>query len=240
MLAPVKRLTHSQIVWLSTQRCKKHGHSFLEHWSCYERNPPKDSPLLKKEEQERVGFLDIEAEDLNADYGIIFNWCLLDAQTNKIHRDIITPRDIKKYPSKERNKMPTEDTRIIQSLVKLLGGYDRIIGHYSCRYDVPFVRTRAVMCGVPFPHYGLLYQTDTWVILKNKFKLSRNSLQNSTLKLLGVTRKDHLSLSIKHGCLRGEKWALETSDAHCEKDVLDLRDLYNKIHPFARKTKSSI
>jgi hypothetical protein len=96
------------------------------------------------------------------------------------------------------------------------------------------------MCGIDFPKYGEIYQTDTWMILKNKFKLSRNSLQNGCLKLLGVTRKDHLSLSIKHGCLRGEKWALDLAVSHCEKDVLDLRDMYNKTYPYVKKSNTSI
>lgn len=209
----------------------KHGHNGLTHKNCYD---------VAHNIEERIGFLDIEAEDLSADYGIMFNWCILDGKTNKIHQDVITLEDIKNGSSKSRNVPPREDKRITQSLIKTLENYDRVVAHYGSRYDVPFIRTRAVICGVDFPTYGMLNQTDTWVILKNKFKLSRNSLQNATLKLLGQTRKDHLSLAVKHGCLRGEKWALDISVQHCRKDVLDLRDLYNEIHWSMKKTKTSI
>jgi hypothetical protein len=96
------------------------------------------------------------------------------------------------------------------------------------------------MCGVDFPSYGVYVQTDNWDILKTKFKLSRNTQENASLKLRGETRKDHLSLSIKHGCLRGEKWALDLALKHCEGDVLDCEDNYWVINKYARKTNRSI
>jgi DNA polymerase elongation subunit (family B) len=118
--------------------------------------------------------------------------------------------------------------------------FDRIIGHYSCRYDLPFIRTRAVICGLDFPEFGLIWQTDTWTILKRKFKLSRNSLENSTLKLLGSTNKNHLSLNLKHGIIQGKKWAQKYCLDHNTKDVLDTERLYNAIYKFQRNTKTSI
>ena len=229
------KLTKEQIITRAKWKCPVPGHSKhngLEHPRCYDR--------LQKIEGERIGFLDIETEDLKADFGIMFCWCVLDAKTDKIISDIITPDDIKKYSSHDRDKMPKEDTRILKSLIDTLQNYDRLVGHYSSRFDLQFSRTRSIICDVPFPHFGEIYQSDTWMILKHKFKLSRNSQENATRKLLGATRKDHLSLSIKHGCLRGEKWALDSSLEHCKKDVLDLRDLYNTINPYAKKTNTSI
>lgn len=210
-------------------RCE-HGHNGIGHKNCFD---------VANNIVERIGFFDIEAEDLNADYGVMFSYCILD-QNNKLYSDMLTLADIQKYKSTKRDIEPKEDSRILQSLIRDLGNFDRVIGHYSCGYDLPFIRTRAVICDIPFPEYGTLYQSDTWVILKKKFKLSRNSLMNGALKLVGATRKDHLSLSVKHGVLRGEEWAKKITHDHCYKDVLDTRDLYNKISPYLRKTKSSI
>jgi len=217
-------------------RCPLKGHrehDGISHHDCYDK-------LHKIDIKEKIAYADIEAEDVSADYGIMFCWKLLDAQTNKMYGDRITLEDINKYKSKERNVQPKEDTRIIQSLIDKMSEYDRVIFHYGCRYDLPFVRTRAVICKVRFLSYGALYQKDSWIILKTKFKLSRNTLENAALKLLGRTRKDHLSLSIKHGCLRGEKWALDITERHCEKDVLDLRDVYKVIFFAVKETKTSI
>lgn len=209
------------------------GHNGISHHTCYNR-------LKGISLEERIAFYDIESEDLKADYGIVFCWALLDAKTNKMYSDVLTLKDIQKYASKDRNLPPKEDTRIIESLIKRMSSYDRIIGHFSSVYDNSFVRTRAIIDKLEFPSYGALYQADTWRILKSKFKLSRNTLQNASLKLLGHTRKDHLSLSIKHGCLRGEKWALQLADKHCKNDVLDTRDVYNSVCFAVRRTKSSI
>ena len=190
--------------------------------------------------KERIGFLDIETEDLSGEYGVIFCWCILDNDSGHIYEDAITLKDISKYKSRHRDKQPKEDKRVIKSLVDRMCQYDRLIGHYQCKFDLPFIRTRAVICGVDFPIYGEIFQSDTWLGLKHKFKLRRNSLENATRNLCGETRKDHLSLAIKHGCLRGEKWAIKDTLVHCRKDVLDTRDLWNKIHMYSRKTNASI
>uniref|UniRef100_A0A6M3JUA6 Putative RNase_H superfamily protein n=1 Tax=viral metagenome TaxID=1070528 RepID=A0A6M3JUA6_9ZZZZ len=216
-------------------RCPEKGHSSKNGWEhprCFDKH---SSGLY----QDKVLFFDIEAEDLNADYGIMFNWYAMDEDGNKFE-DFLTLDDIKKNKSSDRNVEPKEDSRIVKSLVDLMMKYTRVCGHYSCGYDLPFTRTRAVICGVDFPSYGMLFQSDTWVILKKKFKLSRNSLENGCRKLVGVTHKDKLSLSIKHGCLRGEKWAMDLSRKHCQQDVIDLISLFELTKKYMRRTNSSI
>jgi len=209
------------------------NHNGLEHPRCYEK-------LVGVNLKEKIGFLDIETEDLNADFGIMFSWCLLDGDTNKIHEDRINLKDIKKNSSHKRNVHPKEDTRIITSLVECMEKYDRVVTHYGSLFDLKFIRTRAVICGVRFPEHGVLYQADTCKILWAKFKLRRNNLGASCRSLVGKSRKDFLSLSIKHGCLRGEEWAIKDSIEHCRKDVLDTRDLYKKIYPYVKTSKTSI
>lgn len=211
-------------------RCA-HYHNGYAHPKCYNEFHAKE---------QRIGFLDIETEDLRADFGIIFCYCIKDANSDKIYEDCITSGDINKYRSKNRDKIPQEDKRVLKSLIRDMGNFSRVIGHYSSKFDLPYIRTRAVMCGLQFPTFGSFYQTDTWQILKNKFKLSRNSLQNACQKLVGMTEKDHLSLSIKHGCLRGEEWALKDTLEHCRQDVRDTERLYNLIYGYANEPKSSI
>lgn len=229
------KLKKEEILKMAKWKCPLSGHSKhsgLSHTNCYKK--------LHQLEGEKMCVLDIETEDLFAEYGIIFCWAILDMKTNKIIEDYITLDDIKKYSSKKRDIHPKEDTKIIKSLVDTLQNYDRVITHYGSYFDLKFIRTRAVICNTYFPTYGLIYQFDTIKMLWSKFRLRRNSLGNATLKLLGKTRKDHLSLSIKHACLRGEKWAIDASRSHCKKDVLDTRDLFNKIYPYVAKSRTSI
>ena len=236
IMLDVVSLSKDEVLKRAKWKCPLEGHSKhngLEHSACYDR-------LHTQNFGERIGFLDIETTDLNADYGIVTCYCIKDAGSNKIYEDCLTPEDIKKYASKRRDVEPREDTRILESLVKDLKNFDRLVLHYGCGFDIPFLRTRAVICRVPFPTHGFYVMSDTWVMLKKKFKLSRNSLENGCRKLVGTTNKDRLSMSIKHGALRGEKWAIMNMLVHCRKDVIDTEALYNLIHMYSKKTKSLI
>lgn len=209
-----------------------HGHNGLSHPSCFSNKNGK--------KEERIAFLDIEAESLDADFGIVFCWVIKDSITGKFATGCIKKADMERFKSTNAHSQPKEDKTVVAGLLKALEGYDRVVAHYGCGYDVPFVRTRAVVCGLKFPLFGELFQSDTWIMLKKKFKLSRNSLENGCKTLLGRSRKDKLSLSLRHACLRGEQWALDYTLNHCINDVKDLADLYWKINQFSKKTKSSI
>jgi hypothetical protein len=219
-----------EIVGRAKYRCS-HGHNGITHPKCFDSKDGKG--------EERVAFLDIEAESLDADFGIVFCWVIQDLQ-GRVQYDVLTKADIANGKTGDPHAQPKEDKRLMVSLIEALKGYDRVVAHYGCGYDLPFVRTRSLINGLEFPAYGELFQSDTWVYLKKKFKLSRNSLENGVNVLLGKSKKTRLSLSQRHGCLRGEPWAMAYTLDHCKKDVSDLVDLYKKIHMFSRKTKSSI
>lgn len=203
-------------------RCR-HYHTYLEHRNCF----------FQENTGERIGFLDIEASDLRADWGFITCYVLRVGDTEYVNA--VTKSDIDKW-----GKDGKEDTRVLQSLMENLTNCDRIIGHFSSLYDIPFIRTRAVICGVEFPPYGVLTQNDTWRALRSKFKLSRNTLENGTRSLTGSTEKDHFTPSIMRGCVRGDKWAIDWSLSHCRKDVRDTQKLWTKVAPYVRKTPTSI
>ena len=223
MKESLERKSAKEIRWLASHKCT-HRHTFINHPRCY-------NGLWK----ERIGFLDIETEALNADYGIIFSYCIKDNDSKKIYEDAITKDDIRKW-----GKVAQEDTRLLRNLVRDMSNFDRLVGHFSSLFDLPFIRTRAVMCKVGYPEYGVYCQSDTWRILKTKFKLSRNSLESGTRNLLGKTRKNHLSLKLKHGCLRGDRKSIEETLVHNRRDVLDTQDLFHITFPFTKFNKSSI
>ena len=210
-------------------RCVHH-HSGVEHPNCYDQ---------ANNRKERIGFFDIETEDLRADYGIMFSYVIEDFEGKKRYEDIVKEEDFIKYRT-NKNGMAKEDTRILRNFVRDISNFDRLIGHYSCRFDSNFARTRAVICGIDFPKWGSIYQTDTWVILKKKFALKSNSLESGNRNINGSSNKNHLSLALKHGLIRGKKWAQDYCLDHNRRDVQDTRRLYVSIRPFMRLTKSSI
>ena len=225
----VYALSKSELKKRQNTYCK-HRHNGIDHPKCYDR---------ANGLEERIGILDIETEDLNADYGIVFSYCLKIIGKPTIYYDVVSKKDFEDYALKT-NAEAIEDTRVIKHLIEDLKKVDRIVGHYSCGFDIPFLRTRAVICGLEFPIYKQYVQSDTWMILKKKFKLSRNSLDNGVKKLTGKSNKNHLSLNMKHAMIQGKKWAQDYCLDHNLRDIRDTERLYLKIAPYMNKTRTSI
>lgn len=203
---------------LGSMRCK-HGHSMLDHYACY-------TP-----EEERIGFLDIETSNLDADYGSILSWCVLDSKTQEINYGVITQEDI------DSGK---EDKRIIQELIVELGKYDKIVTFYGKRFDVPYIRTRALVNRVKFPNFGSLSHTDIYFIVRSRFKMSRNGLENACRTLLHKTNKNHIKKEVWKKAMRGDAQSLEYVLDHNKRDVIDTQKLYKKVINFAKKQDTSI
>lgn len=221
MKVPISKLTKDQILWLSRNKCK-HGHTFLEHYNCYMNE--------EMHNDEKVGFLDIESSGLKANFAIMLTYCIKERGTNNIYSDFLTKKDAE----------GELDKRIVKNCIKDLSNFDRVIGHYSKRFDVPFLRTRALILGIDFPQFGELYHTDVWDIARRKLCLSSNrqgviaeSINNDDSK----TRIDQ-----KHWipALQGNKEAIEYILDHNMRDVIQLEKNYEKLRVFAKLTKSSI
>lgn len=218
---PLHTLPKSELIRLASTYCP-HGHTFLEHYACYD---PKG---------ERIGFLDIETSHLSADIGIILSYCILDGSTGEIIEDVFRADDIR------REALGKEDRRVVRSLVKNMMKFDRIVGYYSKYFDLPFIRTRALIVGVPFPSYGAINHTDLYFLIKTKFRLSKNRLESACRTLLGKTEKTRVNHEYWRNGVRGDKKALEYILDHNRRDVKDLRDLWHTVMAFGRNTKTSI
>lgn len=222
MPAPVARLKKTEIVWLSNHTCTTHGHTYLSHYNCYLKEQPN---------QQRLGFFDLECSNLDADWGIILSWSVLNDKTQDIESDVITKKDI---------EAGIEDKRIVQSFVEAITQYDKIVGFYSSRFDIPYARARAVINKVKFPSYGAITHQDLYFLLRNRFKLSSRRQENCCRVLLGKTNKTRIENKYWRNAVRGDKKSLEYVLDHNIKDVKDLRRLYHKTIEFGRRTDNSL
>lgn len=219
MLAPVSRLKKTTIIWLSRHRCK-HKHTYLEHYNCY----LKDNP-----EGQRVGFLDIETSNLDANYGIMLCYCIKELGKNKILERTITKAELKKEL----------DKKLVGQCVKDINKFDRVITYYGTGFDIPFIRTRALRWNLDFPIYGELWHDDIYYIIRNKFKLHRNRMEVACQTLLGKTRKTHINPDLWTRALQGDQRSIKYILDHCRRDVKDLEELYNKVINFKRESETS-
>lgn len=214
-------------IWLEEHYCK-HGHPYLIHFGCYEAEHP-EGPI-----KERVGYLDIESSNLKADYGIVFCYCIKDSNSKKIYETCLTANQLRKY----------EDWWVVKCCIRDMKLFDRIVTWYGSdyRFDVPFLRTRALDLGLvdEFPAHKQIWQTDGYSIAKKKFCFSSNRLVNVTKVALKESRKTRIERKYWIPAMRGNKDALAYILQHCRNDVLDLEGVFNKISRFAPKSKTSI
>lgn len=222
---PIHRLKKAEIVWLFTHRCR-HGHRYLDHYPCYATEHP--------ELNEKIGFLDIECSNLDANWGIILSYCIKPRGGAGILKDVITIDDIKKYPQDQTDK------RIVKDLIADMLKFDRLVAHYGRRFDLPYIRTRALIMGIDFPHFGSIQNDDTWVIARKKLKLNNNRLETIDRALNGESIKTHLTPKYWIAGARGDKKALAYILDHNEKDVIALEDIWLKLNKFVSKTNCSI
>jgi uncharacterized protein YprB with RNaseH-like and TPR domain len=223
MKVPIHRLKKDEIVKLAKNYCKAHRHSYLEHYSCYLRECP--------ETEERRAYFDIEASNLDADYGIMLSWAIKPSDGKKVIGDILTPADVRRG---------YEDKRIVQSAIDALAKFDRVVTYYGTGFDLPFLRARALIVGVDFPTFGTLKHKDLYYTVKSKFKLSSRRLENACRQLLGATDKTRIDAKYWRNGVRGDAKALKYIYEHNTYDVLDLEKLYDKIIEFGKVNNTSI
>lgn len=219
-LTNIRRANSQQLNWLLVNRCT-HRHNYVRHFNCF----IKDYNI-----KERKGFLDIETSNLKANFGIILCWCIADEQGD-IYEDWLTKKDIaSRY----------EDKRVVQSCIDTMLEFDRVCGHFSTYFDIPFLRTRALIHNLEFPSQGELYHTDVWKMAKSKLCIHSNRQDTVAEALSGKTIKTRIDQAAWRQAMNGNSKAMEEVLNHCERDVIDLQKNYNKLLPFYRETKTSI
>lgn len=218
----IDELTKKELVNRLKFKCKHH-HNGVRHPQCY-----KD--LLGS--IERIGFLDIEATNLNADFGYILSYCIL-GDDNRLVKRRVSSEDIKRYRF---------DKPLMSQLCKDIREYDRVVVYYGkdYRFDLPFIRTRAEKYGLDFPGYRELVVTDVYDMAKTKLRLHRNRLQN-VCEHLGIESKGHpLKPEIWQRANAGEEKALDYILTHNIEDVYSLKAVFDKLLKYVRLARTSI
>jgi DNA polymerase elongation subunit (family B) len=144
--------------------------------------------------------------------------------------------------TKEEVYSPTVDKELMKDVIVEMRRYDRLIGYYASnmRFDIPFLRTRAVHHSLHFPEFGEIIMEDLYPVIKNKFKLSRNRLDNACEALLGKSHKTHWLWRHWLKAIQGNQESLDYITDHCKRDTSELKRLYKKIYKFSKKGGASL
>lgn len=180
---------------------------------------------------ERVAFLDIETTNLKANIGFMISWSIK-YLNGKVINDIIT--------RKEAIDADRQDKRIIKNLIKVLEkDVDVIVTYYGSRFDVPFVRTRAMMWEIDFPKFGSKKHIDMYFVVRSKMRLHSNRLAVAC-RALGIKGKTPLHPDVWRRAALGYAKELKEVLKHNDEDVKILERLYKRLLPFTKTTRRSL
>ena len=221
-------------VKLEELRCY-HRHTIQEHPQCFAKG------LIKynfKDDREferltgikwynyppyRIGYLDIETDGLRADFGTTLSYAIKE-KDGDIVTNVITKKELFNG---------VYDKRLVAECIEELKKYAIIVTYNGTRFDVAWLRTKALHYGLDFPGYGELYHFDLYYTAKSKLCLSRKSLAN-VCDYLGIEGKTDISKEDWRKAKYGDPVALEEVVRHNIPDVKILEDLHNKLD-FVRK-----
>lgn len=222
----LNRLKKVEILWLYNHLCQ-HKHRYTEHPQCFLDEHGDHLAITEK-----IAFIDIETTGLQAEFGYILCYSIKPLDGEITHRTI-TPQEIRTYKF---------DKKVIQQFIQDIKGYDRLVGYYSKdnRFDIPFLRTRALRHGITFPEWRDYLFTDVYDLVRPKLRLRRNRLEVAC-ELLGIPSKQHrLNPEVWQRAQAGGKKALDYIQLHCDEDVISLELVYKKLKGFGSPNRASI
>lgn len=223
-ISNILKASPADLVWLRDHRCQEHGHRYLSHFSCF----LKDEGI-----EEKVGFMDIECSNLQPGFGIVLTWAIMDRKSKNVTCGVITKKEL--FSS-------DEDKKLIARGITEMRRYDRLVLHYgrNTKFDIPFLRTRAIMHGLDFPKPKEIWITDTHDICKQVLKVHSRRQNVIAETLFGETIKTRIDHKCWRKALQGDPDSLKYIVDHNIKDVKELARIYEAMVPYYRVSHSSI
>lgn len=124
-----------------------------------------------------------------------------------------------------------DDYEITRDILDWLDKADYVITHNGKKFDIPFIRSRAVVHRLQPP--SPFKDIDTLVIAKKEFRFTRNTLRNLCEELKVTNKKlDHAKFAgakLWVECMKGNNEAWKEMRLYNEMDVISLEEVYLKL-----------
>ena len=179
--------------------------------------------------EKTIGYLDIESTGFSANIDLMLSWCIK-PRGGKVVGAVIT---------REELMSDNQDARIVEQLVDEMNKYDVIMTYYGTRFDIPFIRTRALYHGTQFPMYRQKSHKDLYYVVRSKLKLQRSSLMAAT-EFFGIAGKTRVRPEYWQKARWGDAKSLKYIYDHNVADVAILERLHRKIEDYAAPTVNPI
>jgi uncharacterized protein YprB with RNaseH-like and TPR domain len=215
------------IRWAGRHRCK-HGHTYIEHWNCY---------LDEVGGKEIVGYLDIEASNLKANFGIIYCYCIKVGNSDEIIERTITKKELD----------TCLDKRVVSQCLRDIAQFDRLFTYFGSRFDIKFIKTRAMYHGLDAEvlSYGNRFHRDLYDVAKRNLATHSRRLEVVAETILPEELYNQFpktKLDPRHWikAMGGNKKALKYIVEHCRNDVRLLEAVHKVLDPFYLERDTSI
>lgn len=175
--------------------------------------------------------LDLETTSLDADAGVIL--CASYESSKTDVGKVVTLRNDKINADKWKKGIRGDDKELVKQLNALIRQHDIVVAHNGSRFDLPYLRTRALHWGLePLREVKLV---DPCQIAYRKFKLKSNSL-GRIADYVGVKdKKTPLDMSVwMDAALNGNPKAMDLIVEHCEADIRVLSAVLTVVKPFIK------
>ena len=125
------------------------------------------------------------------------------------------------------------DYKLTEIILQFLEEADYVIAHNGRKFDIPFIKARAVVNGLPAPSPFKII--DTLEIAKKEFLFTSNSLEALANELKCAPKmksRKFNGFSLWLGCLKGNEDAWAEMRKYNEQDVTTLEEVYYKLRPW--------
>lgn len=172
----------------------------------------------------RLRAFDIEASNLNADFGVILTFGSKIVGEGK--PEILRIDD---YFNETRDIL-TAERKLLKVVYQRMLDSDCWLGHYSRFFDVPFINSRLLYYGMKTLPANYAH-IDTWRVARNHLKLRNNRLHTIQEFLQLEDEKNPIVAERWIRALSGHRPSMNYIVDHNRRDVLVLEQAYTKLRP---------
>lgn len=122
-----------------------------------------------------------------------------------------------------------DDYELLRRFAPVLEQADVVIGHNSTRFDLPWIRTRAIHHRIPI--IPILKEYDTFQVAKRVFKFNSNAL-GYIAPFLGIGQKIKTDWQLWRDVRAGDAKALARMVRYCKNDVKMTEQVYHLLESY--------
>lgn len=140
---------------------------------------------------------------------------------------------------------PGKENYLVEDVIEALSGFDMVIGHNIHKFDLPYIKSRAIQLGIKFDLEPFVFDTKD-AFKRTGYRTVDNGFGKPTASLAHVIDFFDIRLTKKYPLYPRQHWksiwedgknrtrAMDMLTEHCVADVLANEQVYWKLLPVDR------